>query len=94
MLTVNESEIYQGSRLTKNAVAILRQDWKIRPDFAKFSRKIVALHCVVSGLAKQNMSPQYLCVMKPLKMANDRKNGKDLFPYVKVPLDVRGLGWR
>ena len=34
---------------------------------------MAALHCVVSGLAK--MSPQYLCVKKSLKMANDRRNG-------------------
>ena len=26
-----------------------------------FSRKIVVLHCVVSGVARQNMSSQYLC---------------------------------
>ena len=26
------------------------------------------LQCVVSGLVKQNMNPQYLCVKKPLKM--------------------------
>ena len=46
---------------------------KFSRNFANFSRKI-AMHCVVSGLAK-NMSPQYLCVKKPLKMANDRRNG-------------------
>ena len=34
---------------------------KFSRNFAKFGRKIVALHCVVSGVAKQNMSPQYLC---------------------------------
>ena len=33
------------------------------------------LHCSVSGLTKQNMTPQYLCVKKPLKMANGRRNG-------------------
>ena len=32
------------------------------------------LHFHVSELAKLNMSPQYLCVKKQLKMANDRKN--------------------
>ena len=32
--------------------------------FAKFSCEIVALHCVVSGVAEQNMSPQYLCSKK------------------------------
>ena len=40
-------------------------------NFLNFSRKIVALHCVVSGLVKQNMNPPYLCVKKLLKMAND-----------------------
>ena len=44
-------------------------------NFANFSRKIAALHCVVSGLAKKNMSPQYLCVKKPLKMVNDGRIG-------------------
>ena len=47
---------------------------KFSRNFANFSRKIPALHCVVSGLAK-NMSPQYLCVKKPLKMVNDQRNG-------------------
>ena len=47
---------------------------KFSHNFANFSRKIATLHCVVSSLAK-NMSPQYLCVKKPLKMANDRRNG-------------------
>ena len=36
--------------------------------------RIVGLQdCVASGLAKQNMSLQYLCVKKPLKMAIDRR---------------------
>ena len=48
---------------------------KFSRNFANFSRKIATLHCVVSGLAKKNMSPQYLCVKKPLRMANDRRNG-------------------
>ena len=26
--------------------------------------------------------------------APKQNKGKDLFPYLKVPLDVRGLGWR
>ena len=43
----------------------------IQSQFCDKIRKIVALHCVVSGVAKQNMSPQYLCWKKPLKMAND-----------------------
>ena len=47
---------------------------KFSRNFANFSRKIPALHYVVSGLAK-NMSPQYLCVKKPLKMVNDQRNG-------------------
>ena len=38
----------------------------------KFSRKVVALHCVVSGLTKQDMSLQYLCVNKLLKIMIDR----------------------
>ena len=32
---------------------------KFSQNLANFSRKIVELHYVVSGLAKQNMSPQY-----------------------------------
>ena len=32
--------------------------------------------CVVlSAFLEKNMSPQYICVKKPLKMANDRRNG-------------------
>lgn len=45
--------------------------WKFSHNFANFSCKIVMLHCVISDLAKQNMSPQYFCVKKLLKMAND-----------------------
>ena len=41
-------------------------------DFANFTWKIVALHCVVSGLTKKNVSRQYLCVEKLLKMGNDQ----------------------
>ena len=52
----------------------IQSQFATRYNFANFSRKIAALHCVVSGLAK-NMGPQYLCVKKPLKMANDRRNG-------------------
>ena len=37
----------------------MRQGTKFSPNFTNFSSKIVMLHCVVSGLAKQNMSPQY-----------------------------------
>ena len=40
----------QGSKLTKNSSRNL----------ATFSRRISALHFPVSGLAKQNMSPQFL----------------------------------
>ena len=29
---------------------------------SNFNRKIVTLQCVVSGVAKQKMSPKYLCV--------------------------------
>ena len=47
---------------------------KFSRNLATFSRRIFALHFHVSGVAKLNMSPQYLCVKKLLKMANDRKN--------------------
>ena len=43
-------------------------------NLATLSRRIFAVHFHVSGLAKLNMSPQYLRVKKPLKMANDQKN--------------------
>ena len=33
-------------------------------NFTNFRYKVVMLQCVVSGLAKQNMSPQHLCVCK------------------------------
>jgi len=33
-----------------------------------------ALHFLVSGLAKKNISPQYVRVKKPLNMADDQKN--------------------
>ena len=51
----------QAAKLTK----------KSSRNLATFSRRIFALHFYVSGLAKLNMSPQYLRVKKPLKMAND-----------------------
>ena len=63
-LKINEKIQSHFAARYKNLVAI----------FANFSCKITALHCVVSRLAK-NMSPQYLCVKKPLKMANDQRNG-------------------
>jgi len=47
---------------------------KFSRNLATFSRRIFDLHFLVSSLAKQNMSPQYLCVKKPLKMVNDRKD--------------------
>ena len=47
---------------------------KFSRNFANSSRKTATVHCVVSGLAKQNMSPQHLCVQNPLKMANDQRN--------------------
>jgi len=47
---------------------------KFSCNLATCSRRIFTLHFLVSGLAKQNMSPQYLHVEKLLKMANDRKN--------------------
>ena len=61
----------QGLKLTKNAVAFCDKIQKFSRNFANFSRKIAVLHCVVNGLEK-NMSLQYLCVKKLLKMANDR----------------------
>ena len=49
---------------------------KFSRHLATFSRKIFALHFIVSGLAKQNMStPILVCDLKePLKMASDWKN--------------------
>ena len=41
---------------------------KFSCNLATLSRRFFLLHFLVSGLAKQNMSPQYLCVKKPLKM--------------------------
>ena len=35
---------------------------KFSRNLANFSRRIFALHFPVSGLAKQNMSPHFLCV--------------------------------
>ena len=48
---------------------------KFSRNLATSSRRIFGLRFHVSGLAKLNMSPQYLRVKKPLKIANDRKNG-------------------
>ena len=47
---------------------------KFSRNLATFSCRILGLHFLVSGLAKQNMSRQYLCMKKSLKMVNDRKN--------------------
>ena len=44
---------------------------KFSRNLATFSCRIFTLHFHVSGLAKLNMSLQYLCVKKLLKMAND-----------------------
>ena len=46
---------------------------KFSCNFTNFGRKIVGLHCVVSGLVKQSKRLEYLCVKKLLKMANDRR---------------------
>ena len=63
----------QGSKLTEKILSqFCDRVEKFSRNFANFSRKIVELHCLVSGLAKQNMSLQYLCAKKALKMANDR----------------------
>lgn len=52
----------QGSKLTKkSSLNFCDRIRKFSRNFAKFIGKIVALCCVVSGLAKQNVSPQYLC---------------------------------
>ena len=48
----------QGLKLTKKFCGKIR---KFSRNFAKFSRKIVPQPCVVSVVAKQIMSPQYLC---------------------------------
>ena len=47
---------------------------KLSCNLSTFSRRIFVLNFHVSGLAKLNVSPQYLRVKKPLNMANDRKN--------------------
>ena len=44
---------------------------KFSRNLATLSRRIFALHFLVSGLAKQNMSLKYLCSKKPLKMAKN-----------------------
>jgi len=47
---------------------------------SKSARKCIvvfALHFLVSGFAKQNMSPQYLYVKKPLKIKWRKKDGKN-----------------
>jgi len=68
----------QGSKLTKNSshnFATGYQNIKLfSHNLATFSRRIFTLDFPVSGLAKQNMSPQFLCEKKPLKMVNDQKN--------------------
>ena len=58
---------------------------KIQSQFATRYENLVAIsqilveklpHCIVSSaISQKNMSRQYLCVKKPLKMANDRRNG-------------------
>ena len=76
----------QGSKLSKK---IQLQFCDHIPKFSchlgAFSCRIFALHFLVSCLAKQNMSPQYLCVKELLKMANDQKNAtvSVLTPCVK-----------
>ena len=47
---------------------------KFSHNLATFSRRIFGLHFLVSRLAKQNTSLQYLCMKKPLKMVNAQKN--------------------
>ena len=39
-------------------------DWipKFSRNLASFGRRIVALHFPINGFAKQNMSPQFLCI--------------------------------
>jgi len=68
----------QGSKLMKNSClnfATRYQNIKLfSRNLATFSRRIFVLHFPVRSLAKQNMSPQFLCEKKPLKMTNDRKN--------------------
>ena len=55
----------QGLKLTKKSSHNFATRYEtLVAIFAKFSRKIVALYCVVSGVAKQNKSPQYLCWKK------------------------------
>ena len=55
----------QGSKLAKKSSQFCDRIPKISRNLATFSRRIFALHFLVSGLAKQNMSPQYFCVKKP-----------------------------
>ena len=56
---------------------------KLSCNFTTFSCKIVVLPCAVSGLAKQNMSLQYLYV---LKMANYQRNRVLLLNYTTITL--------
>ena len=72
----------QGLKLTRKPCRNFATVFKNLVSISQIlATKIVALHCVVSGLVKQNMKPQYLCVKKPLKMANDRINRVVHVPY-------------
>jgi len=63
----NFMESYVLQKLTKNSsrnFATCRIP-KFSHNLATFARRIFALHFPISGLARQNMSPQFLCVKEP-----------------------------
>ena len=67
--------IVQGSKLTKKIQSQLATRYE---NLVAISQILVAKspRCIVlSAFLEKNMSPQYICVKKPLKMANDRRNG-------------------
>ena len=74
-----------GKRVNRLAGTGLETNEKIQSQFVTRYENLVAIsqilvakspRCIVlSAVEQKNMSPQYLCVKKPLRMANDRRNG-------------------
>ena len=67
-----EASHYQGSKLTE------KSSRKRYENVVAISQILVTKspRCIVlSAVCQKNTSPQYLCVKKPLQMANDRRNG-------------------
>ena len=71
-MTSATEAVVQGLKLKK------KSSWNFvtrYENLVAISQISVAVYCVARGLTKQDMSPQYLCVKKPLKMVNERGNG-------------------